>query len=222
MSAEEYRGAFYVYAPPVSAAQMFEPVLGFRAEDLQPGGRYERLMRFPPGESQAVAAGEVERAISFFGKALATSNRLGEQMIAAGRPKSEADRVLQKQAEDLIAAAPVGISPRRSPSPEGPVAVPIPRSIRCPLPLPRGGRLPGLRHLPRPPPPRRPAQTSRLAGFLAVGRRVLLVPRAGHALHPALLRAVGPSRRGVRRGGGPGPRQAGRVAIHPAVPLELR
>ncbi len=106
MSAEEYQGAFYAYAPPVLRHELFEDVLGFHAEDLQPGGRYERLRRSPPGEPEIVKLGDVEGAVSYFGKAKAMRIRLENQMAAAGLPESEADRVLQEKAWDMIMGAP--------------------------------------------------------------------------------------------------------------------
>ncbi len=106
MSAEEYRGAFYAYAPPVLRREVFEDVLGFHAEDLQPGGRYERLRRSPPGEPEIVKTGDVEGAVSYFGKAKAMRIRLEKQMAAAGLPEGEADRVLREKASDMITGAP--------------------------------------------------------------------------------------------------------------------
>ncbi len=106
MSAEEYRGAFYAYAPPVLRHEVFEDVLGFHVEDLQPGGRYERLRRSPPGEPEIVKLGDVEGAVSYFGKAKAMRIRLEKQMAAAGLPAGEADRVLQEKAWDMILGAP--------------------------------------------------------------------------------------------------------------------
>jgi hypothetical protein len=51
-------------------------------------------------------AGDVERAVSYFGQAWAMKVRLEKQMAAAGRPSSEVDRVLQEKATEIIAAAP--------------------------------------------------------------------------------------------------------------------
>lgn len=106
MSMEEYGGTFYAYAPGAVRRHVFESLLGFRPQDLQPGGRYARLIRYPPGEARVVMQGDVEGAVSFFGKAWAMKLRLEDQMEAAGRPKSEADRVLQETAMDMIADAP--------------------------------------------------------------------------------------------------------------------
>lgn len=106
MSREEYWGTFYAYAPVPLRKHVFESLLGFRAQDLKPGGRYGRLVRYPPGEPQVVMAGDVEDAVSYFGKAWAMKVRLSKQMAAAGLPQSEVDRVLQERAMDMIKAAP--------------------------------------------------------------------------------------------------------------------
>jgi hypothetical protein len=106
MSNDEYWGTFYAYAPIELQRGIFESLLGFQRADLRPGGRYARLIRYPPGEEELVLAGQVEGAVSFFGKAWATKVRLEQQMAATGRPKAEADRILQERATSMIKAAP--------------------------------------------------------------------------------------------------------------------
>ena len=106
MTMEEYKGAFYVYAPAALKRHVFERFLGFQKEDVQPGGRYARLMRGQPGDIEAAAAGDPARAISFFGKAGALGTLWTKELIDLGKPRHEVDRVQQQKAMEMIKAAP--------------------------------------------------------------------------------------------------------------------
>ena len=102
MTADEFKGAFYAYAPSSVRKAVFQGLLGFRDADLKPGGRYERLSRFQPGDAEAAAAGDVDRAISFFGMAGAMQVQIGREAAADGIPNSQVDRLVRKKAMTMI------------------------------------------------------------------------------------------------------------------------
>jgi len=82
MTEEEYVATFYVYSPASMKEYLFEPFLGFRSADLQPGGRWERLSRNKPGDTEAIKEGNVAMATSLYGKAGALIYRLRNEMAA--------------------------------------------------------------------------------------------------------------------------------------------
>jgi hypothetical protein len=106
MTLEEYGGTFYAYSPAALKKNVFERFLGFERKDLQPGGRYERLVRGRPQDVEATAEGDPARAISFFGKAGALQALWTKELLDQGRPHHEIDRVLQQKAMEMIQAAP--------------------------------------------------------------------------------------------------------------------
>jgi hypothetical protein len=106
MTADEFKGAFYAYSPSSVRKAVFQGVLGFRAADLQLGGRYQRLSRFQPGDAEAVAAADPARAISFFGKAGALQAQIAREAAAAGVPSTQLDRLVRQRAMAMIRDAP--------------------------------------------------------------------------------------------------------------------
>ncbi|TLM67930.1 MAG: hypothetical protein FDZ69_03815 [Deltaproteobacteria bacterium] len=106
MTPEEYRGAFYVYAPRDIRAKIFEPLLGFDPRDLEPGGRYQRLIRDQPGDEEAAAAGDVERAISYYARAHAMQQRIQDGLAGTAGASRQLERLTQKQALGMIREAP--------------------------------------------------------------------------------------------------------------------
>ncbi len=65
-----------------------------------------RLARNQPQDAAAVAAGDVDQAVSFFGMAGAIQTAVGRQLAAEGRPANELDGVLQQQAMTMIEETP--------------------------------------------------------------------------------------------------------------------
>lgn len=106
MTEEEYRGAFYVYAPAALKKFLFEPILGFKKVDLQPGGRYVRLIRSQPEDKLAVARGDHEMAVSYFSKASVMLLEKRNEFFAQGLPARLVDNWAQREALQLIRLAP--------------------------------------------------------------------------------------------------------------------
>lgn len=106
MTSEEYRGSFYAYAPRDVRSILFEKMLGFHPEDLQPGGKYIRLIRDQPGDDEAAQAGDVEKAISYFAKTKAIKNKMEMELPREERTAARVDGLAQKLAMDMIKADP--------------------------------------------------------------------------------------------------------------------
>jgi 4-amino-4-deoxy-L-arabinose transferase-like glycosyltransferase len=105
----EYRGTFYVWARP-SLQPYLGRLLGFGPQDLELGGRLQRLSGESPGtrlyadDTAAEAAGRPDRAISFYRQARAERERLVGVFERAGdaNPDAAADAVLQHDGVNLI------------------------------------------------------------------------------------------------------------------------
>jgi hypothetical protein len=69
MNREEYKGAFYAYAPVYFQKNIFGKYLGYRPSDLEYGGKLQRLNRSLPQDSIAIAEGRTEDVISFLRRA---------------------------------------------------------------------------------------------------------------------------------------------------------
>jgi hypothetical protein len=112
MTPEEFRGAFYVWAPP----RLQGPVgslLGFTPRDLQRGGRLQHLNRsetsdFFRSDLAAEQAGRPEDAVSYYRRARAERVKLETELAASGSsdPEIQADKILQKRAMGMIEARP--------------------------------------------------------------------------------------------------------------------
>jgi hypothetical protein len=111
MTPEEYRGTFYVYAPP-RAQGIIGGMLGFSPADLQRNGRLQRLndedSDFADDDLAAEKAGTPEKAISFYRRARAERVKMEGIYFAAGGPHPEiaADGALKKVATGIIAEHP--------------------------------------------------------------------------------------------------------------------
>lgn len=110
MTAEEYRGAFYVWAPSALRPAVGR-LLGFAPRDLQRGGRLQHLNRYPSADFHAddVAAeqaGRPDLAISYYRQARAQRQQLYNE-ARPGAELSEIDRTLQDRAFDMIREKPV-------------------------------------------------------------------------------------------------------------------
>jgi 4-amino-4-deoxy-L-arabinose transferase-like glycosyltransferase len=107
MTADEYLGTFYVWAPGLQS--FIGRALGYTPADLQLGGRLQRLNREPDSDfaardSAAEMAGDPDMAVSFYRKARAERVRLQIELAARGvdEPTVEADRELQKRALKIV------------------------------------------------------------------------------------------------------------------------
>ncbi|HKO88589.1 MAG TPA: hypothetical protein VJU83_08735 [Burkholderiales bacterium] len=100
MTAEEYRGTFYVYAP-VGLKQAIGLMAGYSKKDEAKGGRLERLnRRVDETPRDASAASDPGAFVSFFGRANATYRALLD------RHKDRADAEARQQAFAIILAHP--------------------------------------------------------------------------------------------------------------------
>jgi hypothetical protein len=107
MTAEEYLGSFFVWAPGLS--ELWGYVLGFSDEDLREGGRLQRLNRtadadFAERDLAAELAGNPEGAISYYHRARAARMGLIAEFNERGIPNArhEADKILQQRALSMI------------------------------------------------------------------------------------------------------------------------
>jgi hypothetical protein len=109
MTPLEYRGAFFAWTPSI-VRPVVGRVLGFSAQDLQPGGSLQRLNRSRAGtpendaERQAERAGDPDAAIAFYYKGRAERERRTQQAAARGEthPALAADQSLQKDAMQYL------------------------------------------------------------------------------------------------------------------------
>lgn len=112
MTAQEYLGAFYVWSPWI-ARPVVGKLLGFSRQDLQRGGRLQRLNRSPTSDFAAddiaaERAGRPQDAISYYRRAKAEQVKVSRELAAAGNshPDTAADELLERRALDEIAAHP--------------------------------------------------------------------------------------------------------------------
>lgn len=111
MTPQEYLGAYYVFAPH-ALQRPLGGLLGYTAEDLQRGGRLQRLNEidsdFSADDLAAERAGHPEQAISLYRRARAERVQLEQALRSAGHPEpeSEADGILKARAMAIITAHP--------------------------------------------------------------------------------------------------------------------
>jgi hypothetical protein len=111
MSWDEYRGAFFVWAPP-KLQPLVGRILGYSLSDFERGGRLERLNRyegteFHRHELQAELSGKPEDAVTFYHKARAQRVQLQKQFAEHGAPPdTTVDDILQQRALSMIGAHP--------------------------------------------------------------------------------------------------------------------
>ncbi len=79
MTTNEYRGAWYVYAPE-SLKPLLENMYDFDRNDLKKGGQFERLVRRHPSDWRAEILGRPDLATSYFSKAFATQQSVKMQL----------------------------------------------------------------------------------------------------------------------------------------------
>lgn len=112
MTPTEYIGAFYVWAPSNLRGTMGR-LLGFGPEDMQKGGRLQRLNRnesdFLASDKIADSTGHPENAISYYRQARAERVKLKLQLRSEGVPQAamRGDNILQKRAMEMILADPL-------------------------------------------------------------------------------------------------------------------
>jgi hypothetical protein len=111
MTPLEYRGTFYVWAPP-HLKGFIGRLLGFAPADLERNGRLQHLndedSAFAADDLAAERAGAPDRTLSFYRQARAERVKLERELSATGRPQSdiEADDVLKARAMTMIRAHP--------------------------------------------------------------------------------------------------------------------
>ena len=92
MTAKEFLGAFYAYAPDRLKKDVFEPVLGFSESQLECGGSLQRLSRNLPCDEQAIAEGRFKDVQGFY-KSVQPGllTELSQQAARQKPPKPEED-----------------------------------------------------------------------------------------------------------------------------------
>jgi hypothetical protein len=110
----EYKGAFYHLARGQALKELVGSYLGFSQNDLELGGRLQRLNRdrsasFASSDKKAEKEGRPADAISFYRAARAERNRLTKYFSEQGlaNPSHAADQELQKRAIAEILANPL-------------------------------------------------------------------------------------------------------------------
>jgi hypothetical protein len=112
MTALEYRGSFYVWAPN-SVRSLVGKVLGFTPADLRRGGRLQRLnisedADFAKEDIAAERAGRPDLSLTYYRKARAERTQIEIQLAQAGHLQAEleGDDILKKRAAAMIMAQP--------------------------------------------------------------------------------------------------------------------
>lgn len=91
MTSNEYRGAWYVYAPE-SLKPLLEKIFNFDQNDLKKGGQFERLVRRHNGDWRAEIQGRPDLATSYFSKAFAI-----QQSVKMELYNISANKILDKE-----------------------------------------------------------------------------------------------------------------------------
>jgi hypothetical protein len=105
MTAQEYLGTFYVWAPTNSLHKLMGAALGFAPADLERGGRLQRLnstldSNYAADDAAAEQAGRPDQAISYYSQARAERVKLEQELGKSGHLHAdlEADDVLKQRA----------------------------------------------------------------------------------------------------------------------------
>lgn len=113
MTAVEIRGTFYHWAP-LELRGVMRRVLGFTREDIERGGRLQRLNRaenssFAASDRAAEIAGRPEAAISYYRQVRAELVRLTREAEVRGqaRPEQAAQQVMQQRAFAMLGEQPL-------------------------------------------------------------------------------------------------------------------
>ena len=111
MTAEEYRGSFYVWAPP-KLRPLVGAVLGYSKADLQRNGRLQRIYREPDSDFHtddiaAEAAGRPDQAITYYHKARAKRVALERKLADSPSPSVAVDEAMKEEALSIIRANPL-------------------------------------------------------------------------------------------------------------------
>lgn len=104
MTWDEYRGAIAVWANTSVAKKALRKLLGYAPNDMEKGGRLQRLNREIPEDRAAEDAGTQEVATSYYRKARAERVRMRRLLTEQGvpDPDGKADEALQQEAIRLI------------------------------------------------------------------------------------------------------------------------
>jgi hypothetical protein len=110
LTPEEYRGAFYAWAP-LRLEGLFGRVLGFSQADLERNGRLQRLnesesSNFAAEDRAAERAGAPDRTLTYYRQARAWRVKLEHELYVAGVPQPDiaADDLLKERASRIILA----------------------------------------------------------------------------------------------------------------------
>lgn len=97
MNPEEFRGAFYAYAPEKLREEVFEKRLGYSPDLLQCGGPLERLVRDLPCDEESMEQGRHEELRGFY--------QTGKRKLPVQLYQQARDSGFQGNREDLIRRA---------------------------------------------------------------------------------------------------------------------
>lgn len=108
---DEFKGGFYAYAP-LSLKKIIKNLTGFSEADRLDGGRLQRLTRFPSGDNEKRANGDVAGAISYYIKATTHFNNIHkkyrQEEPSLVKARVLADRAAQREAIEMIKGNPWG------------------------------------------------------------------------------------------------------------------
>lgn len=107
MTAQEFWGSFYAYAPERMQKDLFENQLGFSEAQLRCGGSLERLQRDLPCDEEAIEAGQFSSLRSFYQKGKRGLPRQVREEAARLGQDSSGEDVLQAAAIRRIRSAPL-------------------------------------------------------------------------------------------------------------------
>ena len=111
LTADEFKGAFYAYAP-LSLKKVMRNITGFSAIDRFDGGRLQRLSRFPAGDSVKRDLGDEDGAISYYMKATTHFNNIhkkySQKIKDPIKARIAADHVAQNEAIEMIKTNMIG------------------------------------------------------------------------------------------------------------------
>jgi 4-amino-4-deoxy-L-arabinose transferase-like glycosyltransferase len=110
MTLQEYIGSFYVWAPH-GLQPLVGAALGFSPDDLERGGRLQRLNRRPTSDFFAddkvwEKAGRPDRVVSYYRKARAAHVQLKNELTARGEDPAQSDAILQERSLAYIREQP--------------------------------------------------------------------------------------------------------------------
>lgn len=107
MTPEEYRGAFYAYAPDKLREDFFEARLGFSPKQLECGGSLQRLRRDLPCDQESLEAERYQEVRGFYQIGKRALPRILDQQAEEQGSEDKGEDLLRLAAIERIRAAPL-------------------------------------------------------------------------------------------------------------------